>query len=319
MNHPNDLLKEVDRVEILTLIDNYVDVLLKDTDVVTRPVLAKGKEVPTDTLLAEHGLSLLVTVYQGAERHTILFDTGYSRVGVAHNMSRLEVKVDEIEAIVLSHAHMDHTGSLHLVLEKISRPIPLVVHPGAFLFPRYKEQDDGERLRFPRTVVRDDLARKKVEILESKTPTFVTDNKIMITGEVERVTEFERGMPGALIERDGRIEVDPISDDQSLVIHLKGKGLVIVSGCSHAGIINTVLFAKKVSGVEKVHAVLGGFHLSGPFFEQIIERTIEELKKEAPKVLVPMHCTGWRAMQRFSEEFPSAFILNSVGSKFTLS
>lgn len=103
-----------------------------------------------------------------------------------------------------------------------------------------------------------------------------------------------------------------------MVIHLKGRGLVILSGCAHAGIINTLLYARKITRVEAVHAVIGGFHLSGLAFEPLIDWTIEELKKMSPEVIVPMHCTGWKAIKKFSEKFPSSFILNSVGSKFTL-
>lgn len=312
-------LKELDRVEVLTLMDNFVDVLLEDTKVVSRPPKAIGTEIPTDTLLAEHGLSLLVKVQHGAEKHTILFDTGYNSMGVLHNMAKLAVDPNEMEAIVLSHAHMDHTGSLHPILQKISNPIPLVVHPDAFLYPRFVEEKDGSRRRFPRTLVREDLDRRNVELLESKTPTPILDETILVTGEVERTTEFEKGMPNALIERDGNLEPDPIKDDQALVMHLKDKGLVVVSGCSHAGIVNTVRYAKKLTGVAKVHAILGGFHLSGAFFEKIVDKTIDELKALSPVVVVPMHCTGRKAMEQFSREFPSSFVLNSVGSKITLS
>jgi 7,8-dihydropterin-6-yl-methyl-4-(beta-D-ribofuranosyl)aminobenzene 5'-phosphate synthase len=312
-------LKELDRVEVLTLMDNFVDVLLEDTKVVSRPPKAIGAEIPTDTLLAEHGLSLLVKVQHGAEKHTILFDTGYNSMGVLHNMAKLAVDPNEMEAIVLSHGHMDHTGSLHPILQKISNPIPLVVHPDAFLYPRFVEEKDGSRRRFPRTLVREDLDRRNVELLESKTPTPILDETILVTGEVERTTEFEKGMPNALIERDGNLEPDPIKDDQALVMHLKDKGLVVVSGCSHAGIVNTVRYAKKLTGVAKVHAILGGFHLSGAFFEKIVDKTIDELKALSPVVVVPMHCTGRKAMEQFSREFPSSFVLNSVGSKITLS
>ncbi len=319
MNDPRDSLREVDRVEIVTLIDNYVDVLLKDTDIVTRPPHAKGEEVATDTLVAEHGLSLLVTVYQGTKSHTILFDTGYSQIGVPHNIELLDIELQRIEAIVLSHAHMDHTGSLHKILEGIQGPVTLVVHPGAFLFPRYIERDDGKRQRFPKTLSREDLTSEKVEILESKTPILMADDGVMVTGEVERTTGFEKGLPGALLERDGKMKRDPISDDQALVLNLKEKGLVVISGCSHSGIINTILHAQKLTGLTKVHALLGGFHLTGPAFEPIIEKTIKELKNVAPEVIVPMHCTGWKAIQRLSQEFPSAFVLNSVGSRINLS
>jgi len=312
-------LKPLDRVEVLTLMDNFVDVLLEDTDIVTRPPKGAGAEIPTDTLLAEHGLCLLVKVQHGADRHTILFDTGYNSIGVLHNMDRLAVDPDALEAIILSHAHMDHTGSLHPILEKVSNPIPLVVHPDAFIYPRFLKGKDGSIRKFPRTLVREDLERRNVAILESKTPTPILDDKILVTGEVERTTAFEKGMPNALLERDGKLEPDPIRDDQALVMHLKDRGLVVISGCSHTGIVNTVRYAKKLTGVEKVHAVLGGFHLSGAFFEKILDPTISELKALSPEVIVPMHCTGRTALEQFSREFPSAFVLNSVGSKITLS
>ena len=319
MNHMPDTLKEIDRVEIVTLIDNYVDVLLKDTDMVTRPAHKGGEEIPTDTLVAEHGLSLLVTVHQGTDTHTILFDTGYSQIGVPHNMALLGIELQRIETIVLSHAHMDHTGSLHKILDGIQGPVTLVVHPGAFYYPRYIERDDGTRQRFPRTLSREDLASEKLRILESKTPVLLADDGLMVTGQVERTTGFEKGLPGALLERNGKMMPDPIADDQGLVLNLKERGLVVISGCSHSGIINTILHAQKLTGLRKVYAVLGGFHLTGPAFEPIIEKTISELKNVAPEVIVPMHCTGWKAIKRFSEEFPSSFVLNSVGSKITLS
>jgi 7,8-dihydropterin-6-yl-methyl-4-(beta-D-ribofuranosyl)aminobenzene 5'-phosphate synthase len=121
------------------------------------------------------------------------------------------------------------------------------------------------------------------------------------------------------VEKKGKLEKDPILDDQALFVRLKGRGLVVIGGCSHAGIVNTVLYGKKMTGAQAVHAILGGFHLSGPLFEPIIGDTIDALKAMEPKVVVPMHCTGWNAIQRFHEAFPSAFVLNSVGSTFTLS
>ena len=319
MDHEPVQLKEVDRVEILTLIDNYVDVLLQSTDVVTRPPLAKNLEIPTNNLLAEHGLSMLVMAYQGKEKHTVLFDTGYTSVGVPHNVEFLEVNLGQVEALVLSHAHMDHTGSLFTVLDRIDKTIPLVVHPDAFVWPRYFGLDDGRRLQFPRTLVEADLEHQNVELVVSKAPTLIAHDLVAVTGEVERVTKFEKGLPNALLERNGKVEQDPIADDQSLVLNLKEKGLVVISGCAHAGIINTILHARRITGVTEIHTVMGGFHLSGPVFEPIIEETIRELKQMDPAVIVPMHCTGWKAIERFSQEFPESFILNSVGSRFTLS
>jgi 7,8-dihydropterin-6-yl-methyl-4-(beta-D-ribofuranosyl)aminobenzene 5'-phosphate synthase len=318
MNRSPEPLKEVDCIEVLTLMDNYTDVLLENTEIATRLPEPKGDEISTDTLLAEHGLSLLVTVHRGEEKHTLLFDTGHTQVGVLHNMEKLEINPEEVETIVLSHAHMDHTGCLYPLLDQMARPMTLAVHPDAFQFPRFKETKDGKRLKFPRTLIKDELIRRNVDLLETKDPTPILSDMVMITGGVERQTAFEKGLPNALIEKDGQLEEDPIADDQSLVIHLKEKGLVVVSGCSHAGIINTVLHAKKLAGVERVHGILGGFHLIGPSSETLLENTIEELIKIEPEVLVPMHCTGWKGIHRISEEFADAFTLNSVGTKITL-
>jgi len=318
MNAISVPIQAVDRVEILTLMDNYVDVLLTNTEVITRPPVSKTGAIPEDTLLAEHGLSLLITVYEGGEAHTLLFDAGYSRIGVIHNVDMLGVDLSQVEAMALSHGHMDHTGALYPVLDRIAHRIPLVVHPGVFDAPRFFGLADGRRLLFPRTLVREDLTQRNIDLVESKAPTPLADGTILVTGEVERVTSFEMGLPNAEMERDGKIQKDPISDDQALVAHLKGKGLVVIAGCSHAGIINTILHAQKITGIKKVHAVVGGFHLSGPSFEKIIEQTIAEFKKVGPRFLSPMHCTGWKAIHQISQAFPDAFILNSVGSLIKL-
>ena len=311
-------LKSVDRIEVTTLIDNFVDVLLADTDVAKRPALGKGGEIPSDTLLAEHGLSLLVTVYRGGETRRILMDTGYSGIGVLHNLKRLEIDTDGIEAVVLSHAHMDHTGCLDALLAAMPG-VPLLVHPDAFCHPRFLTLPDGSRLQFPRTLDRGQFDRKGVRVVETRAPALIAGDTVAVTGEVPRQTAFEKGMPNASMIQDGEVVPDPIADDQSLVLHLAGKGLVVISGCSHAGIVNTVNYAMEISGIDTIHAVMGGFHLSGPMFEPIIDATIAELKRMAPKILVPMHCTGRTAMDRIAGQFPDAFELNSVGTKMVFS
>jgi 7,8-dihydropterin-6-yl-methyl-4-(beta-D-ribofuranosyl)aminobenzene 5'-phosphate synthase len=312
-----DGLREVDGIEVTTLMDNYVDVLLRNSNGVTRPPLAIGGTIPADTMLAEHGLSLVVTVTEGEKTHQILFDCGYSKVGVPHNVGMLEIDLGNIEAIVLSHGHMDHTGALYPITESLGRSIPVVLHPDAFLSPRYFGLEDGRKLLFPQTLSRQDMENGGMEVIEHRGPSLVAEGTIAVTGEVERVTDFEKGLPNALVERNGKLEHDHILDDQSLVIKLKGKGLVVISGCSHAGIVNTMLYARKITGTNTIHAVLGGFHLQGPAFEPIIERTIAEFKAIKPKVTVPMHCTGWAAIKRFSEELPSSFVLNSVGTRIS--
>lgn len=312
-------LQAVDRVEITVLMDNYVDVLLGSTDVVTRPVFRSGDKIPTETVIAEHGLSMLVRTFQGEESHGIIFDTGYNKTGVPYNLKMLGIDISAVEAVVLSHAHMDHTGALYPIMEKLCWSAPLVVNPGVFRSPRFLKLPDGGLERFPDTLVREELMKRGARIVESRAPVSLANGTILVTGEVERKTGFERGFPIAKMIQDGELVPDPISDDQSVVVNLKGKGLVVISGCAHSGIVNTVLYSRKITGIEPVYAILGGFHLTGPFFEPIIEDTVSALAEMGPKVLVPMHCTGWKAMNRFAEAFPEAFILNSVGSKFVFS
>lgn len=312
-------LKPVDRIEILTLVDNYVDVLLESTDLVTRPPRARDGKIILNTLVAEHGLSLLISVWQGEKRHTILFDTGFTGIALLHNAELLGLDLREIEVLVLSHAHMDHTGALHRFLDSIGRPLPVVLHPDAFLYPRFLVLKDGRREQFPRTLVRSELESRNIRIVESKAPVSLAEDAILVSGEVERRTEFEKGMPNAYVEKDGKVEKDPMWDDQAIIMHLKGKGLVVISGCSHAGIINTVLHARKIAGEERVYGIMGGFHLPWPAYEALVEPTIHALGEMKPGVLVPMHCTGWKSIHRIAETFPSSVILNSVGSKITLS
>jgi 7,8-dihydropterin-6-yl-methyl-4-(beta-D-ribofuranosyl)aminobenzene 5'-phosphate synthase len=312
-------LKEVDSVEITTVMDNYADVFLDKSPLVERPPLALEGNVQIDDLVAEHGLSLLVTVRRGPESHCILFDCGHTRIGVPNNLRILGVDLGQIEAIVLSHGHVDHTGALYAVADSLARPIPVVLHPDALVYPRFFGLEDGTKLKFPCTVAKEEIDRRGLHTVESRSPSLLADNMIAVTGEVERITSFEKGLPNSIVERNGKLEPDAILDDQALVVRLREKGLVIIAGCSHAGIINTVFYGRKLTGTDKIFAVLGGFHLQGPAFAPIIDETFKEFKKMAPEVIVPMHCTGWDTIHRFSEEFPGNFILNSVGSKITLS
>ena len=311
-------LKPVQRVEITTLMDNYIDVLLESTPSVRRPPLARGGMIPTDSLVAEHGLSLLVkTVSEGGD-HTILLDTGYNAGSLIHNMEWLEIDLAAIEAIVISHSHMDHAGALYALVEKMHRPVPLVAHPDIFAHPRLLKTKDGREVQFPACYDRDRLASAGLGLVESKGPTSLAGDTVMVTGEVERTTDFEKGMPGAYVQSEGRLQPDPIIDDQSLVVHLSGKGMVLITGCCHSGLINSIRHARKITGINDLYAVLGGFHLSGPTFEPIVERTIDELRQFEPEVVVPMHCTGWNSIRRMADAFGRKFVLNSVGTTYTL-
>ena len=124
---------------------------------------------------------------------------------------------------------------------------------------------------------------------------------------------------GRYLFRDGDWQPDPlILDDQAAVLHVRDKGLVVLTGCGHAGIVNIVRYAQKLTNVERVYAVIGGFHLNGPLFEPIIPATGDAFAELAPEVLVPAHCTGWRAIHALAARLPDAFIQNSVGTRYEL-
>ncbi|MGM0662705.1 MAG: MBL fold metallo-hydrolase [Thermodesulfobacteriota bacterium] len=310
-------LKPVDRIEIVVLADNYADVLLGNTDTVTRAPKAENGLIFDDTLLAEHGLSLLVRTVSGLETHEILFDAGYSSVGVPHNLDMLKIPLDHVEAVVLSHGHMDHTGALSSVLERIPNRVPLVAHPDAFMEGRYISPSDGPRRAFPRTLVPENLKDLGAEIRENASPLLLAGGTVLVTGQVERTTPYEKGMPDAVMERDGQLVKDEILDDQSLVLSLRGKGLVVVAGCSHAGIVNTVRYGMQLTGEDRVFAIMGGFHLANDPSGELVEQTIQGLMDVGPDFIMPMHCTGWDAVRRIAAAFPAAFAISSVGSTIT--
>ncbi len=313
----DERIRPVERLEILVVVDNYVDLLLPDSRFISRMPVSTGQDIPRGTILAEHGLSLLISIITDNQRHSILFDTGYTDIFITNNMQMLKRDFSAIEAIVLSHFHMDHTGGLESVLRRCRRNIPIFVHPDAFVYPRYMELPNGETRFFPQTLIKEKNKKKGVDLIETEAPHLILNDLAIVTGQIDRVTDFEKGMPNTKIEREGRVEKDLILDDQAIVFHVKDKGIVVISGCAHSGIINTINYARKITGIDQVYAVIGGFHLSGPFFEPAIEPTISELKKLDLELLVPMHCTGWKAIKRMSDEFPS-FALSSVGARIVL-
>ena len=311
------LLKRASRVEITILVDNYVDLLLPDQPGVVRPSSAKNGQMLTKTLLAEHGLSLLIDTWDGETRHRTLLDTGYNAGTLIHNMQMLDLDPGDIDALVISHGHMDHTGSVNMALEAIGRPVAVVCHPDIFR-NRFIEKPQMGLVKLPQLVSREQMVERGAQLSEERGPTLIAGNTVLATGQIPRVTAFEKGMPGARIETEGQLTIDNIEDDQALVINLADCGLVVISGCAHSGIINSVLYGRKLTGEDKVWAVVGGFHLSGPDMNPLIDSTVDELKKMTPKLIMPMHCTGHAAITRFHAEFPESFVLSSVGTRLIL-
>lgn len=310
-------LKEVEKVEILTILDNTIDILMAGTEQVKR--LPLPPDVLTrESLVAEHGFAALVTVTRGNTSESLLFDAGLSKNGLIHNMDVLEVKPKELHTIVLSHGHADHTQGLMGMLERMGkRKMPLLLHPDAFL-ERKLLFPDGHEIYLP-PPDRRLLSQEGIELIEERQPSYLLEGLVLVTGQIHRSTGFEQGFAIHYASIDDQWEKDPwIHDDQAVVLHVKDKGLVVLTGCGHAGAINTIRHAQTLTGIEKVYAVIGGFHLTGALFEPIIPPTVAALKELSPALIVPAHCTGWKATHTIARELPEAFVPNSVGTRFVL-
>jgi 7,8-dihydropterin-6-yl-methyl-4-(beta-D-ribofuranosyl)aminobenzene 5'-phosphate synthase len=323
-------LQPVDAIEICTLVDNACDLLLRSDDRTRRfplvgPTGAPRVEAPLmldphlpEALVAEHGFSVLVTVTTGDRTRRVMFDAGLSVGGLAHNLRVLQISLADIEAIVMSHGHFDHVGGLNgLVREGGVSRLPMLLHPDFWLRRRIAIPD-ADPFELP-TASRAAMEGAGFEVIEGRQPSLLMDGAVLITGEVDRTTEFERGFPIHQAQRGGEWTADPlILDDQALIANVRGKGLVVLTGCGHAGLVNIIRHAQKLTGESRLYAVIGGFHLNGPMFAPVVQPTIDALTALAPSMIVPGHCTGYESTRAISLALPDAFVQNSVGTRFIL-
>lgn len=310
-------LKKATEASVTTIIDNYVEVLLPSSDKVERPPLTRGND-RMPPLLAEHGFSALVEAVGNSVPHTILMDFGISKIGVPHNLRVLEIDLGKVEAFVISHGHHDHVGAIVEVLSSLPRkPRPVVVHPDAFTSTRFHKFPDGKKAPIP-GLKKGVIEETGNQVIDGRSPVLLASDYVLTLGEIPRTNDFEKGMSTAYYEEGGKIYKDQIMDDKGIVLDIQEKGLVVITGCGHAGIINTVRHAQRITGVQKIYCIIGGFHLIGNIGESVIKRTIEETKRLDPEVIVPCHCTGLKAIQEFERTFPEAFVLNASGTKIHL-
>jgi 7,8-dihydropterin-6-yl-methyl-4-(beta-D-ribofuranosyl)aminobenzene 5'-phosphate synthase len=308
------ILQPVDAVDVTILVDNSVDILLPSGELAQRPSPVWDWS-EREQLIAEHGYALLLTVHRNGQSEELLYDAGLGRQTLIHNMDVLGLRVADVRTVVLSHGHADHHGGLEGLFQRVGRRrMPLVLHPDAWrerrvVFPT------GTEIRMP-PPSHQDLDREGWQVVEERGPSILLDHTVLVTGQVERVTDFEKGFPLQQARTEHGWEPDTwIWDDQAVVCHVKNKGLIVLSSCSHAGVINVLRHAQRLTGVEHVHAFVGGLHLTGGLFEPIIPRTIEELAKIGPDVVVPGHCTGWKATHELARRLPTAYVQTSVGTR----
>ncbi|MGB9676449.1 MAG: MBL fold metallo-hydrolase [Candidatus Bathyarchaeales archaeon] len=248
-------------------------------------------------LVAKHGLSMLVEAKAKDLDVCVLVDVGPSAEVLLNNVDVLGVNLRKIDAIMLSHGHYDHVDGLIPLLKAIGKSVPVFVHPSAF-YPKFSY---NKKLRFIGASFTTSTVRQAggVPILTSSAVKIAEG--LMTTGEIKRLTDYEKPKRFLAFE-DGCFVEDALVDDQAFIINLKDKGLVVLTGCAHSGIVNTICHAQKVAGTRKVYAVLGGFHLIDAT-SQRLSKTIEALKSFDIEFLGPCHCTGKRAIRRLVEAF----------------
>lgn len=266
-----------------------------------------------NSFYAQHGLSLLLEATTGKVTKRILLDTGQEAEPVLHNMKLLGLDPATVDMVFLSHCHNDHTQGLLAMLDAIGKPVPVIAHPDIFR-PNYSSSPSLHAIGMaPGT--REEILDLGAELILAADPFPLMDG-VLSTGEIEPITEFEEQGIGTYNLEDGRMTPDFLRDDISLVANVKGKGLVIATGCSHAGIINIVRQAQRISGVEHVAAVIGGLHLVKASAERI-EKTAAAFVEIAPDQLIAGHCTGFSASFALAQALGTRFTPLSSGLEIT--
>jgi 7,8-dihydropterin-6-yl-methyl-4-(beta-D-ribofuranosyl)aminobenzene 5'-phosphate synthase len=308
-------IPEVERVTVWVITDNYFDALRPDSKIAKRYQVVPGKSIH-----AEHGLAYFVETVVNGKTSACMFDFGLDPVGVMNNMKLLNLDLGRVSAFALSHGHFDHWRGAEEILQKnrmrIAKNTPFYTGDETFLRRYFLRSATGETVDIGQ-LRKDDIEALGLKVKEIINPTQIIPGAYC-TGNIERVTDYERVPPNLLVERDGKLEPDDLRGEQALFFNVKNKGLVVLSGCAHAGIVNTVRHARKITGIRKIHAVMGGFHLIHAKPE-IIRKTIADIRAMKPDFIAPAHCSGFEAVVAFSKKMREEFNLNTAGTQYTFS
>ncbi len=324
MHNEEAMPKELDGAEIFVLIDNVSDGMSTLPDGVSGEVAnllkAGAKEFSGDGLCcACWGLSLVLTGRIGPLTHSLLFDAGPASYAVDHNAPRLGIDMGAIEAAVLSHGHIDHAGGLPAALRRITavnggHPVPVHVNPGMFVH-RGEALGDGSVLPLEDVPGPDALTQSGGLVVNDLGAQLLLDGMFYLSGEIPRVTPYEKGLPGHLKRTADNSDWEPdpwLMDERFIAVRIRDKGVMVFSACSHAGIVNVLKHAREIFDPIPLYGVMGGFHLAGSACEKIIPETIEDLKSFGLQLIVPGHCTGWRAVHALLDAFGEEVVVPSA-------
>jgi 7,8-dihydropterin-6-yl-methyl-4-(beta-D-ribofuranosyl)aminobenzene 5'-phosphate synthase len=310
---PQRKIREVDAATVWTVTDNYYDTLRPDGKAQKRFRSKSGR-----SMHAEHGVSFFVETVIAGQATACMYDFGVDPVGVLNNLALLGIDPARAKAFSLSHGHWDHYTSAAAVLKsgagRIAAGTPFFVGEEAFAH-RYNLRPGSSDPADLGQLQREVIEAAGLKVVEITTPTEIVPGAYL-TGPIDRATPYEKVPPTFQIRRGDRLEHDTFPGEQGLFFLVRGKGLVVLTGCGHVGIVNTVRHAQKLAGTEKLHAVVGGFHLANAKPE-LIQATVGDLKSLRPDLIVPTHCTGFEAVGTTAREMPNEFFMNTAGTQYT--
>jgi 7,8-dihydropterin-6-yl-methyl-4-(beta-D-ribofuranosyl)aminobenzene 5'-phosphate synthase len=262
-------------------------------------------------LLGQFGFSAYLEIRdRRGQRHSLVFDAGRIKSALLYNIKALKLDLSQSECIVLSHGHHDHTCATVELIRKSKRKVKVIVHPSIF-DPRFVVEKGKRRYHgIPKGERREDLLKAGAEIVETTEPIEIIPG-VSTSGEIERSTPFEKVTWRNFAIVDGKAVKDKVPEDQALFINVEKRGVLVISGCAHAGIINTLQCASDVTKT-KLYGFIGGTHLVHPK-EIRLRETLNKLKEFDLKLVSPAHCTGHKSITAINQAFPEEFVLNYAG------
>lgn len=303
-------LPEVDWLEITAVVDNTYDCFQKDKGCAIRHNVARAQGFDDIGLHAEMGLAYVVRAGIGDRVHTLLFDFGLSPEAYAHNLELLGVDISAAEVLVLSHGHEDHYAALPWAGARTKGPI-VVGGEGAFAERRFvSPAGSWDMGRLDRALV--DPSGTRIQV--SPGPV-VLAGFALSTGSIPLETDWEKIPPYMKVVEGGQVLQDPMDHELALAFHVRGQGLVVLTACAHRGVVNSARAAMALTGIDELHAVLGGMHLTtAP--PEAIDATMAALSALAPEWIAPMHCTGEEALWKLRALFPDAYVHPAAGTRY---